>query len=49
MDNKCEEDDERIYEVPELNANASDNDERGEKEQGKEEEDEATRQDSTDA
>ncbi|KRZ96239.1 Midasin [Trichinella sp. T8] len=48
MDNKCEEDDERIYEVPELNANASDNDEQGEKEQGKEE-DEATRQDSTDA
>ncbi|KRX50848.1 Midasin, partial [Trichinella murrelli] len=49
MDNKCEEDDERIYEVPELNANASDNDEQGEKEQGKEEDDEATRQDSTDA
>ncbi|KRX68499.1 Midasin [Trichinella sp. T9] len=51
MDNKCEEDDERIYEVPELNANASDNDEQDEKEQGKEEEeeDEATRQDSTDA
>ncbi|XP_003377266.1 putative midasin [Trichinella spiralis] len=49
IDNKCEEDDEQIYEVPELNANASDNDEQGEKEQGKEEEDEATRQDSTDA
>ncbi|KRZ80964.1 Midasin [Trichinella papuae] len=56
MDNNSEEG-EQIYEVPELNANASDNDDRdekGEKEERKEEEEdddddeEVTRQDSTD-